>query len=47
LEIVIKETMTDYNGSMQMNEWGMGNTDNPASKIRANGYAEAKANGWI
>jgi 7-cyano-7-deazaguanine synthase len=39
---------TDYNGDRsQLNEWGYGKLDNPASKLRASGYREAKKNGWI
>lgn len=47
LDVVLQHTMTDYNGNEKMNEWGMGNEDNPASKIRAAGYREAKEKGWI
>lgn len=47
LDIIINDTMTDYDGSMVKNEWGYGNEDNPASKLRAKGYYEAKRNGWI
>lgn len=47
LDVIIEHTMTDYNGNMKMNEWGMGVIDNPASKLRADGYAVAKLNGWI
>lgn len=47
LEVIIKKTMTDYNGSEKLNEWGYGDYDNPATKLRADGYYEAKANGWI
>jgi 7-cyano-7-deazaguanine synthase len=39
---------TDYNGDRsQLNEWGYGKLDNPASKLRASGYRKAKENGWI
>ena len=47
LDTIIKDTLTDYNGDMTRNEWGYGNTDNPASRLRANGYFEAKEKGWL
>lgn len=47
LDIIINDTLTDYNGNETMNEWGRGTQDNPASILRAKGYYEAKANGWI
>lgn len=47
LEIIINDTMTDYNGDQTINEWGKGLLNNPASTLRANGYMEAKNNGWI
>jgi len=47
LDVVLEQTMTDYNGNATINDWGMGKEDNPASKIRANGYREAKEKGWI
>lgn len=47
VEIVRRETLTDYNGDMTKNEWGMGRLDNPASELRAKGYFEAKEKGWI
>lgn len=48
LEIVRRDTHTDYNGDRsQFNEWGYGRLDNPASKLRAKGYREAKENGWL
>lgn len=40
-------TLTDYNGSTKMNEWGMGELNNPASELRAKGYFEAVERGWI
>lgn len=46
-EIVRTMSLTDYNGSTEMNEWGMGKLDNPASELRAKGYFEAKEKGWI
>ena len=48
LEIIINQTHTDYNGNrVDFNEWGYGALDNPASQLRAQGYKEAKAKGWI
>ncbi len=48
LEIVRRETHTDYNGDRTCwNEWGYGKLDNPASILRARGYEEAKAKGWV
>ena len=47
-ETVRVKSHTDYNGDRsQWNEWGYGKLDNPASKLRAEGYQEAKENGWI
>lgn len=48
LEIVRTESHTDYNGDRTtLNDWGYGKLDNPASILRAKGYEEAKAKGWI
>jgi 7-cyano-7-deazaguanine synthase len=48
LETVRIESHTDYNGDRSMlNEWGYGTLDNPASKLRAKGYREAKEKGWV
>jgi len=47
LDVIINDTMTDYNGSSQLNEWGYGTIDNPASELRAKGFYEAKEKGWI
>lgn len=48
LDIVREMTHTDYNGDRStFNEWGYGKLDNPASILRARGYEEAKAKGWI
>ena len=48
LEVVRRESHTDYNGDRsQLNDWGYGKLDNPASKLRAQGYAEAEENGWV
>lgn len=46
-EIVRTMTMTDYNGNMAMNEFGMGARDNPATELRAQGYEEALTKGWL
>jgi len=47
-ETVRVDSHTDYNGNRsQWNEWGYGKLDNPASKLRAEGYEEAKEKGWI
>lgn len=47
LDIIINDTLTDYNGSMTKNEWGFGDDNNPATHLRKKGYYEAKQNGWI
>jgi len=48
LEIVRDLSHTDYNGNRtNYNEWGYGKLDNPASVLRAKGYEEAKAKGWV
>jgi 7-cyano-7-deazaguanine synthase len=48
LEVVRTESHTDYHGDRsQLHPWGYGRLDNPASKLRAKGYAEAKAKGWV
>lgn len=47
VEIVRSLTLTDYNGDMTKNDWGYGKEDNPASILRAKGYREAVANGWV
>lgn len=48
LDLIRRDTHTDYNGDRsQFNEWGYGKLDNPASILRARGYEEAKAKGWI
>lgn len=48
LDIVRDLSHTDYNGDRsQYNEWGYGKLDNPASILRAKGYEEAKAKGWL
>lgn len=47
LDVIIDYSMTDYNGSMTKNEWGYGDYDNPATKLRADGYFKAKEKGWL
>ena len=47
LDVIIEHTLTDYNGDMTLNEWGRGQLDNPASVLRAKGWEEAKAQGWV
>jgi 7-cyano-7-deazaguanine synthase len=47
LDIIINDTLTDYNGNNTMNEWGMGVNNNPATELRVNGFYEAKKNNWI
>lgn len=47
VEVVRTMTLTDYNGDMTQNSWGMGKEDNPASVLRAKGYNEAVQMGWI
>lgn len=48
LDVVRDYSHTDYNGDRSTyNEWGFGKLDNPASILRARGYEEAKARGWV
>lgn len=47
IDIIIRDTITDYNGDDTFNEWGMGIDNNPATKLRKEGYFEAKERGWI
>jgi len=47
LDVIINDTLTDYNGSTKVNEWGMGENNNPATELRVRGYFEAKQNNWI
>jgi 7-cyano-7-deazaguanine synthase len=48
VDVIRNDTHTDYNGDRStLNEWGYGKLDNPASELRAKGYEEAKAKGWI
>jgi len=48
VDVVVELSHTDYNGNRdEKHDWGYGRLDNPASVIRAKGYEEAKAKGWI
>ena len=48
LETVRELSHTDYHGDRsERHAWGYGKLDNPASVLRAKGYAEAEANGWV
>ncbi len=47
LDVIINDTITDYNGSDKKNEWGYGNLDNQASKLRSEGFYKAKSKNWI
>jgi 7-cyano-7-deazaguanine synthase len=48
LDVVRDFSHTDYNGDRTTyNEWGYGRLDNDASILRARGYEQAKANGWL
>ncbi len=47
LDVIINDTLTDYNGDMTMNEWGRGVNNNPATELRVKGYFEAKEKGWL
>ena len=47
LDVIINDTVSDYNGTMIKQEWGYGVLDNPASELRARGYFEAKDKNWI
>ena len=48
LETVREMSHTDYHGDRtQRHAWGYGRLDNPASVLRAKGYEEARANGWV
>ncbi|MFT6127707.1 MAG: 7-cyano-7-deazaguanine synthase, partial [Flavobacteriaceae bacterium] len=37
LDIIIQDTLTDYDGNMTKNEWGFGLESNPATKLRVKG----------
>lgn len=48
LELVIEHTHTDYNGDRRhRHAWGYGQLDNPATCLRAEGFEEARRQGWI
>jgi 7-cyano-7-deazaguanine synthase len=47
LDVIINDTLSDYNGDTTLNEWGMGINNNPATKLRVEGYYKAKELGWI
>lgn len=47
LDVIINDTLTDYNGSEIMNEWGKGFNNNPSTDLRVKGFYEAKKNNWI
>ena len=48
LEVVRRDTHTGYDGDRsELREWGYGRPGNPASKLRAEGYREAKKRGWL
>lgn len=47
VQIIREHTISDYNGCENLQEWGRGELDNPATKLRAKGYWEAKEKGWI
>ena len=48
LETVRELSHTDYNGDRsERHDWGYGRLDNPASILRAKGYEEAEAKGWV
>lgn len=47
IDVIINDTMTDYNGSMIKNEWGYGVDNNHATELRVKGFYEAKQKGWI
>ena len=48
LETVREHSHTDYHGDRtERHAWGYGRLDNPASRLRAEGYAQAVRRGWI
>ena len=47
LDVIVNDTLTDYNGDMTKNEWGYGNKNNPATELRVKGYFKAKEKGWL
>jgi 7-cyano-7-deazaguanine synthase len=46
-EVIVNDTLTDYNGDETKNEWGMGVNNNPATELRVKGFYEARSKGWI
>ncbi len=48
LATVVEMSHTDYHGNRsERHAWGYGTLDNPASVLRAKGWEEAAANGWV
>ena len=48
LELVVEHSHTDYHGDRsERHAWGYGRLDNPASVLRAKGFEEAQAKGWL
>ncbi len=47
LEVILNDTLTDYNGDTTVNEWGLGINNNPATALRVKGFYEAKEKGWL
>lgn len=47
IDVIINDTLTDYNGNETMNEWGMGVNNNPATDLRVKGFYKAKEKNWI
>ena len=48
LDAVREHSHTDYHGDRSTRHaWGYGTLDNPASVLRAKGYEEAEAKGWL
>ena len=48
LATVVEKSHTDYHGDRtERHAWGYGKLDNPASVLRAKGWDEARANGWL
>ena len=48
LDVVVEHSHTDYHGDRsERHPWGYGRLDNTASRLRAAGFEEAQAKGWI
>ena len=48
LDTVVEMSHTDYHGDRtERHDWGYGKLDNPASVLRAKGWDEARAEGWV